>query len=120
MVEQAIEKLDGEFKSGKYDRYAEIMKKGVLQALKDFCEQDEEFAQAVVQGGSFEDCMKAVAKNCGNGISDLTAYERAAQFYFPTSAVRFRMEIDLMPHAHDEEVDSTAHRAVVLNLADFL
>ena len=120
MKKQAIEKLKSEFKTGKYDRYAEIMKQGVLQALEDFCGQDEEFAQAVVQGGTFEACMKAVARNCGDGISDLTAYERAAQFYFPTSAVRFRMEIDLAPHAHDEETDSTGHRAVVLNLADFL
>jgi len=119
VVQEALAKLEKEYADGEYDRYAQIMKKGTLDALKTFCEQDEEFAQAVVQGGTFTDCMKAVAKNCGNGISDLDAYGRAVQFYFPTAAIHFTMTIDLAPHAHDEETDCTAHKAVVLNLADF-
>lgn len=120
MMNEAIMKLDREFKSGKYDKYASVMKKGTLEALKDFCRQDEEFAQAVVQGGTFEDCMKAVAKNCGSAISDLDAYSRAVQFYFPGAAIRFRMTIDLAPHASEEESQPTRKKAVVLNLADFL
>lgn len=120
MIEQAIEKLEKEYQDGKYDRYAEIMKGGTLEALKQFCRQAEEFAQAVVQGGTFEDCMKVVAKNCGHGISDITAYERAVQFYFPTATIRCTMAIGLAPHVHDGETDSTGRRAVVLNLADFL
>ncbi len=35
----------------------------VHDALKDFCLQDPEFAQAVVQGGNFADCMKAVTSS---------------------------------------------------------
>ena len=83
--EQAAEKLKTEYKAGKYDRYAEIMKQGVRDTLLDFCGQNEEFAQAVVQGGSFEACMKAVAQNCGKGISDLEAYCRAlsAEKHYP-------------------------------------
>ena len=95
MTEMAIAKLEKEKKSAKYDKYAQIMKESVCKALEDFCRQDEEFAQAVYQGGSFEDCMKAVAKNCGNGISDLEAYRRAVQFYFKGADIRFRMEINL-------------------------
>ena len=95
MRELAIAKLHKECKSAKYDRYAQIMKDSVCKALEDFCRQDEEFAQAVVQGGSFEDCMKAVAQNCGHGISDLEAYRRAVQFYFKGADIRFRMEINL-------------------------
>ena len=34
----------------------------VAEILKDFCGQNEEFAQAVVQGGSFSECMDAVVK----------------------------------------------------------
>lgn len=120
MMGQAIEKLDREYRSGKYDKYAAIMKAGTLDALKTFCRQDEEFAQAVVQGGTFEDCMKAVAKNCGSGISDLDAYGRAVQFYFPTAAIRFQMTIDLVPHDTEDEPEDSGRRAVVLNLADFL
>lgn len=118
MIDRAVEKLKAEEKAGTYDRCASVMKKRVREALENFCRQDEEFAQAVVQGGTFENCMKAVAKNCGNGISDLEAFERAVQFYFPTAAVKFHMTVDLAPHAQEEEL-STGRKAVVLNLEDF-
>ncbi len=111
-TEQALAKLDREAKAGQYDKYAAIMKQSTLDALRDFCRQNEEFAQAVVQGGTLEDCMKRVAKNCGKGISDLDAYQRAVQFYFPGAEVRFHMELDLCGRMQDEP-------AVVLNLADF-
>ena len=77
------EKLEKELKAGSYDRYANVMKASVKEALESFADQDDEFAQAIVQGGSFSDCMKAVAKGCGQSISDLEAYQRAAAFYFP-------------------------------------
>ena len=48
----------------------------VMAALKDFCLQEEEFAQAIVQGGTFADCMKAVAKGVGNSISDIAIRQR--------------------------------------------
>lgn len=114
---QAVEKLNHEYKGGDYDQYAQIMKQSVKQALENFCQQDEEFAQAVAQGGTFESCMKEVAKNCGNGISDLEAFRRAVRFYFPGSDIQFHMTIDLC--ASVRSVDDGA-KAVVLNLADFL
>lgn len=52
------------------------MKSAVRDALLEFCRQNEEFAQAVVQGGAFPDCMAAVAKGVGSSISDLEAYRR--------------------------------------------
>lgn len=119
MLQEALAKLEREYAAGTYGRYAQIMKGWTREALRTFCEQDEEFAQAVVQGGTFEDCMKAVAKDCGDGISDLEACRRAVQFYFPTAEVQFHMTVDFAPHAHDEETDSTAHKAVALDLADF-
>lgn len=102
-LDKALEKLADEFKSGKYDKYAEIMKKSVRETIEDFCRQDEEFAQAVVQGGSFEKCMETVAKNCGTGISDLEAYRRAVQFYFPGAEIRMQMTIDLIGAAAQEQ-----------------
>ena len=48
------------------------MKGAVLAAVKDFCVQDEEFAQAVVQGGTFAECMKKVVeKYCDNSDYDI-------------------------------------------------
>ena len=55
----------------------------VAEAIKDFCRQSDEFAQAVVQGGDFPACMSTVAKGAGDALSDLEAYRRAVSFYFP-------------------------------------
>jgi len=71
------------------------MKGAVCDALVEFCRQDGEFAQAVAQGGSFEDCMKKVAAGIGSAISDLDAYRRAVAFYFPGADIHFDMRIDL-------------------------
>lgn len=73
----------------------------VRKALEDFCRQEPEFAQAIVQGGSFADCMKAVAKGVGASISDSEAFAKAARFYFPGCRVRVVMEIDLIGDAGD-------------------
>ena len=89
----------------------------VREALTDFCRQDAEFAQAVAQGGSFKDCMAAVAKGVGGSISDLEAYRKAVRFYFKGADVRFRMEIDLCPTA--EEAPRSAQKKI-LDIADFL
>ena len=83
--------------------------------MLEFCLQDGEFAQAVAQGGNFADCMKAVAKGCGSSISDLAAYRKAVQFYFPGADIRMRMEIDLCASVSGEEKKS----GIVLDLADF-
>lgn len=101
------------------------MSGAVLAALKDFCLQDDEFAQAVAQGGSFADCMKAVAKGVGNAISDLEAYRKAVQFYFPGAKIRMQMTINLIGDAAPIEpaphVESEARSSgIVLSLADFL
>lgn len=121
---QAKSKLEDGKKSGKFDRYAGAMKNAVCEALDGFCKQDKEFAQAVVQGGTFEDCMKAVAKSCGNAISDLEAFRRAVRFYFPGADVRFHMTVNLCADVDDEDLDQPepapkAERKI-LALEDFL
>ena len=95
---KAAEKLEKE-KPGVKGQKETVMASAVLAALKDFSAQDEEFAQAVVQGGSFADCMKAVAKGVGNSISDIDAYKKAVQFYFPGAKVKMQLSIDLIGDA---------------------
>ena len=115
---QARDKLAAELKSGKFDKYGQIMKQGVHDALLEFCEQDEEFAQAVAQGGSFEDCMKAVSKCVkGSGISDMEAYGAAVRFYFPGAEINVTMKIDLLAAVRDagEEPES----GLLIDLSDF-
>lgn len=101
------------------------MAPAVFDTLKKFSQQEPEFAQAVVQGGSFAECMNAVAKGVGSSISDLEAYGKAVQFYFPGAKIHFQMTIDLIgdaapvepaPHVENELRSS----GLVLNLADFL
>lgn len=92
---EAKEKLDAGVK-GNLGRYGDIMKVSVHGALLEFCRQDDEFAQAVVQGGSFEDCMKAVEKKIkGGSISDMEAWGAAVKFYFPGAEIRVTMVVDL-------------------------
>ena len=123
---QAVKKLDGEQKDVKGQKEM-AMKGAVLAAVKDFCVQDEEFAQAVVQGGTFAECMKKVAVGVGNSISDLDAYKKAVQFYFPGAEVKMQLTIDLIGKAAGETEPVAAQstpvaeppKVINLDLADF-
>jgi len=119
-LDRALKKLEEEYKAGTFDRYATIMKKSIKETLEDFCRQEDEFAQAVVQGGSFTDCMKAVAKSCGTGISDLEAYRRAVRFYFPGAEIRFQMTIDLIGDAAGERESAQDTGTMILDFTQFL
>ena len=112
-LDQARERLEREYKDVKGSKES-AMKSAVRDALLEFCRQDEEFAQAVAQGGSFHDCMKAVAKGVGSSISDLEACRRAASFYFDGAKVQFHMTIQLAPA--EPEADRTG---ILLTLSDF-
>ena len=133
--EEAREKLRKELPGITGNKEGAI-KQAAMDALVNFAGQDEEFAQAIVQGGKFSDCMKAVCRGIGTSISDLEVYSRAAAFYFPGSKVRFEMHLDLAGDAAGE-TDCHANAAalarndsegepggkksgLVFDLADFL
>lgn len=126
--EEAKKKLD-EGKKENLDRYGNAMKKDVADALLNFCEQDAEFAQAVAQGGSFKDCMAAVAKGVtGSAISDMESYGAAVRFYFPGAGIDVKMTIDLCASVHEQEkatpVEEAApaekpRKSVVVDLSDY-
>lgn len=111
--EQAKERLNKECKEVKGQK-ERAMSSAVRDALLDFCRQNEEFAQAVVQGGTFQDCMAAVAKGVGGSISDLEAYRRAVSFYFDGAKVKFQMAIELEPAQTEPDCGG-----LLLNLSDF-
>lgn len=120
---QAADKLEREI-SGVKGLKETAMKKPVKDALLSFCEQDEEFAQAVAQGGSFPDCMKAVANGIGHSISDLEAYRRAVAFYFPGADIQMTMRVNLCasvnPDGEDGRETPPPSKGIMLNLSDFL
>lgn len=94
------------------------MRDQVRETLENFIRQDGEFAQAVAQGGSFAECMNAVAKGVGSSISDIEAYRKAVQFYFRGAEVRVVMEIDVCPNR--VEAAAPERKTKVLALEDFL
>ncbi len=111
--EQAKENMEKGVKEVKGQKEG-AMKQAVKDTLLNFCRQDEEFAQAVVQGGSFAECMTAVAKGVGTSISDLEAYKKAVSFYFPGAGIHMVMTIDLCDSVRDDcqENDSGVIRLI--------
>ena len=98
-LEKAIEKLEREFplitQSNTVEQKAiQVMKTAVKENLISFCRQNEDFAAAVAdEKHSFSSCMSEVAKNPGNGISDIEAYRRAVKYYFPDAEIEFSLKI---------------------------
>lgn len=88
-------------------RQGKAMAKPVEQMLESFCGQDARFAEAVEQcDKTLTDCMEAVSKDVQYAISDVDAYRRAVQFYFPDAEVDFRCLIVLPV--------KTGHKAKIL------
>lgn len=117
IIKEARAKLKTEASAGKFDKYAAAMKSAVVKTLSEFCGQSERFAEAVAHGGSFEECMKAVAKNCGTSLSDEEAYKRAVAFYMPDAKICVRLEI----HTSDMEIPpASASRGEIIDLSAFL
>lgn len=110
---QALEKLDKEYQDFKGNRYEAAVKKDVADVLRDFCQQNGEFAQAVVQGGAFKDCVAAVVAGVRSTLSDLEAYKRAAAFYFRSAQVKMELRIQLEPDAEEDG------KLIRLDFADF-
>lgn len=119
MKTEAIKKIEEGRNAYKGNRHGQVMAPYVAEILKDFCGQNEEFAQAVVQGGSFNECMGAVVKAIKKeAISDLDACKAAAKFYFPGCVVEFHMSIHMSKYEAEEAQGMDA--GMMLKLEDFL
>lgn len=120
--EQAKEKLRREADSGKFSTRGAVMKSAVLNAMVEFCDQNEEFARAVLSGGELNMCMRHVEAGIkGNAISDIDVCRRAAEFYFPGCRVEFRMEIYMSEYEQQEcSEEPKKTESCILNLSDFL
>lgn len=95
--EEAIEKLEKEFKAaGKLSRHGAVVAEPVLTALKEFCGQNAEFAQAVVQSSrDLKGCIEGTVAGAEGSISDIEVYRRAAAYYFDGASVSFVMKIEI-------------------------
>ena len=95
ITQQAINKLDEGIKEKITDRYGNVIKTYVHNALAGFCRQNEAFARAVLDGGTLPECIKHCTEGLheNTGISDIDIYRRAVQFYFPGALVDFHISI---------------------------
>lgn len=128
LFEEAKKKLDEGLK-GKYNRHGEVMKQHIRDVLLDFCQQNEEFAESVAQGSTFQECMKTVSKAAekakGNYFSDVEAYAMAVKFFFPGAGIDVKMTINLADsveqeaEAKEEQEKSEKRGPVMVSLNDF-
>ena len=92
------------------------------KALRSFCGQEPEFAQAIEQSGkTFQQCLDKVAAGAHTSLSDFEAYSKAVEFYFPGAKVIFQMRIDLIGDADKSSEAETAKNLTVSfdSLLDF-
>lgn len=106
--DEAIERIKTEAEGLKsLSPQGNAVSKDVCNVLIMFCEQDEEFAQAIVQGGKkLKDCIESTVRGARDSISDLEVYKRAVEFYFPGATVHMNLTIDLIGEAAAPETKS--------------
>lgn len=120
IYDKALAKLDKENKSFKGGSHASVMRKDVVEVLKSFCSQEDEFAQAIFETDkTLSDCLEYVAKGVkGSSIRDLDAFKRAAEFYFKGADISCVMHIDLVGSARQSSPDIIMTSAVQTSESD--
>lgn len=97
---KAKEKLEAEDKLFTGSRSAQTVQSYVLRALLSFADQEPRFAEVVCNTKrTFSECCAAVVHNAGEVLSDLDAYRKAVQFYFPNAEISFAMNVKLTGEA---------------------
>ena len=95
----AVKKIDEELKSFKGDSKPKAVSSAVAIALKDFANQEPEFAEAIYQSDkTLSDCCTEIMKGVGQSISDIEVYKKAVGFYFPGADISFSMKIKVNPY----------------------
>lgn len=96
LFNQAKQKLENEINGVTLSGATAVIVKPTIAALLEFCRQEDEFAQAIIEcDKTIVSCCQGIAKNAGKAISDLEVYKQAVKFYFPGADVEFQMRIDL-------------------------
>ena len=93
----AGKKLDAEEATFSGDVPAMGVYRHVADTMRKFFSVSEKFAEVFyLTKSTLSDCCRDILKGCGQSISDIEVYRRAAQFYFPNSEISFLMEIRLV------------------------
>ena len=126
----AVDRLTKELGEAEKNRYIDVVKKPVYDALVSFCTQSDEFAQAVAESDkALNDCLKAVVDGVKSSLSDIEAYRRAAAFYFPGCEVDMKLTVRMSCYEEKPADESEAkpaektnreEKAINLSLMDLL
>ena len=116
--ERAIEKLEVEKDLTGAGRVEMVIAGDTAKALIEFCRQSVDFATAVYNGGSFEECCKSICKGVSGGISDFEIFQRAVKHYLPNADIKYRMEISVGAASAETTADKVIH--LDFNLESFL
>lgn len=101
---KAKEKLEKENVDFKGSREAQAVREYILKTLIRFADQEPRFAEVICNTTrTLSECCAAVVHNAGRVLSDLDAYRRAVQFYFPHAEVEFMMNVKLTGSAPTKE-----------------
>lgn len=114
--EKAVEKLRKEAAEGQQGMKQQAIAPSLLETLEGFCEQDEEFAQAVVQSDStFSEVCNRCVEGTGNSINGIDMYKKAVNLYFPGATIRFNISIELCGGGEESE-----KKNAVIDITDLL
>ena len=115
---EAIRKLqDKAQREGAKSRYATAVYDSVRDTLVGFCEQNAEFADAILQAEkTLGECCDTIMQKCGQSISDVEVYARAVNFYFPGAKVEMKMTV-YMSEFEREGASAAKPKAKVLDLS---
>ena len=103
IIEDAQEKIKPS-EEKKLGRYENAVNSAVAAALREFCEQSEEFARAIVESDkTYNDCLTEICKGLGKSISDFDLYTKAVQFWFPGAIIEYKMVLHMSEYETEEE-----------------
>lgn len=106
--------------NGAADAKASLMADAVLKVLADCCRQSEAFAKAVLSGGTFGDCMKAVAKGLGNYAEGAEVCKKSVQFYLPGANIHVQWRVEVPEESTAAAPEQEKQTSIVLELMDLL
>jgi hypothetical protein len=121
-AKNAEDKINAELKkTNNLSRAGKVVAEPVADALKEFCRQNAEFAQAVLQSDkTVGECVESTVKNCEGALSDLEVYRRAVQFYFDGADVHMKLTVDLGDGGFSNTPITVNSRPVELSLDSLL
>lgn len=102
IIQQAKEKIKTSTEA-KLNSRAKAIEIATATALKQFCDQSEEFARAVIESDkTFDKCLSEIVKGVGSSISDFDVFTKAVQYYFPGAVVEYKMLIRMSEYETEE------------------